>query len=259
MPISTAIVLAAGRGTRLGTLTRRQPKALAKVDGVPVISRLCSQLVAAGIKEIVIVVGHLGHQIMRALGPSHQGCPIRYIGSDDFARTNNITSLALASAYRRPVVICDCDIVLETLPPAWLDRAGCDILVPVRDLADGETGCVLVDEGGDHWSIRVNRNPEPEDASVKKSLSLYFIFDAALTSAIYDGCIAAIHDNDLDLYYEDIIARVAGSHVIATIDMDAAGYQSFEIDTPLDLKRAGDALRLLNGQSGMQATPGEDR
>jgi choline kinase len=245
MPIATALILAAGRGTRLGALTRHEPKALVRVGEEPIISRLCRQLVDAGVEEIVIVVGHLGHLIMRALGPSCCGRPIRYVGSDDFATTNNVTSLALASAYRRPILICDCDIVLERLPPDWLSDAGYDLAVPVRRLAEGETGCVLV-TNGDGWDMRMRRDPGPPDPAMRKSLSLYLVFNTDLIAAIYDGCLAAIHDNDLDLYYEDIIVRVAAPFSMVAIDTDIARFRSFEIDTPLDLRRAEDALRTLD-------------
>jgi choline kinase len=90
---------------------------------------------------------------------------------------------------------------------------------------------------------------------VKKSLSLYLVFNAGLVSAIYDGCIAAVRDNEIDLYYEDIIARVATPYSTLAIDMDAAGYRSFEIDTPLDLRRAEEFFVRSKAISGL----GHDR
>jgi CTP:molybdopterin cytidylyltransferase MocA len=257
MTVSTAIILAAGQGTRLGALTRRLPKALVRIDGQPIIFRLCGQLVDAGIAEIVIVVGHLGHRIMRALGPSHRGCPIRYIGSNDFATSNNVTSLALASAWRRPILICDCDIVLEALPSAWLHLTECDLAVPVRHPVPGETGCVLKPIGNDRWSIGVVLDPVRVDPGLKKSLSLYIVFNPALLSAIYDGCIAAVDGNEVDLYYEDIIGRVAAPYATAAIDVDAAGYRSFEIDRPTDLQRAEEFMR--KARSREMAGPGDGR
>jgi hypothetical protein len=199
------------------------------------------------------VVGHLGHRIMRALGPSHRGCPIRYIGSDNFASTNNVTSLALASAYQRPILICDCDIVLQTLPATWLEGTDCDLAVPVRAMADGETGCVLDRTDDGRWGLRVERRRERDSALMKKSLSLYLVFNACLATAIYEGCIAAIHDDEVDLYYEDIIARVAAAYSVGAIDMEAAGYRSFEIDTPLDLERAEEFLRRARSEDPSSA------
>lgn len=56
--ITTAVVSAAGRGTRMKELTVDRPKHLLEVAGRPFISYLLDNLVAAGIETIILVVGH---------------------------------------------------------------------------------------------------------------------------------------------------------------------------------------------------------
>lgn len=56
--ITTAVVSAAGRGTRMKELTQDRPKHLLEVNGRPFISYLLDNLVAAGIETIILVVGH---------------------------------------------------------------------------------------------------------------------------------------------------------------------------------------------------------
>lgn len=51
------IVLAAGKGSRLGALTERIPKALIEVDGRPLVSYAIALLRALGIHEIIVVGG----------------------------------------------------------------------------------------------------------------------------------------------------------------------------------------------------------
>lgn len=53
-----AIILAAGRGSRLGALTDLRPKALVTFNGMPLIERTVRTLRAAGITEIGIVAGY---------------------------------------------------------------------------------------------------------------------------------------------------------------------------------------------------------
>lgn len=53
-----AIILAAGRGSRLGALTDQRPKALVEFNGIPLIERTVRTLRAAGITEIGIVAGY---------------------------------------------------------------------------------------------------------------------------------------------------------------------------------------------------------
>lgn len=60
----TAVLLAAGRGTRLGRLTASTPKPMLPVAGTPLIEHIARGLADAGIMRIVIVVGYLGDQIV---------------------------------------------------------------------------------------------------------------------------------------------------------------------------------------------------
>src|SRR5207245_212345 len=52
-----AVILAAGRGTRMGELTNEQPKPMLKVQGKPILEHILEGLVSAGIREIFIVTG----------------------------------------------------------------------------------------------------------------------------------------------------------------------------------------------------------
>lgn len=65
MAIRTAVLLAAGRGTRLGTLTTDTPKPLLEVAGVPLIEHIVGGLIDAGMRDFVIVTGYLGEKIER--------------------------------------------------------------------------------------------------------------------------------------------------------------------------------------------------
>lgn len=62
------MVLAAGRGERLRPLSDRLPKPLVQVGGKPLVAWLLERLAAAGIREVVINVSHLGAQLEHALG-----------------------------------------------------------------------------------------------------------------------------------------------------------------------------------------------
>jgi NDP-sugar pyrophosphorylase family protein len=58
-----AIVFAAGRGTRLGSLTAERPKALIEVGGVTLLETVLSRLRDAGAREVVINLHHFAEQI----------------------------------------------------------------------------------------------------------------------------------------------------------------------------------------------------
>ena len=62
-----AMVLAAGKGSRLAPLTNKTPKPLLPVQGRPLIFRLLDQLEQAGVNEVIVNIHHLGEQIEHAL------------------------------------------------------------------------------------------------------------------------------------------------------------------------------------------------
>ena len=74
-----AMLLAAGRGSRLRPWTDNTPKPLLPVAGKPLIVHHLEKLAAAGFTEIIINVSHLGNQIEQALGKGNQfGLQIYY-------------------------------------------------------------------------------------------------------------------------------------------------------------------------------------
>ncbi len=74
-----AMILAAGRGTRMRPLTDHCPKPLLPVAGKPLIEHHIERLVAAGYRELVINLSYLGEQIEAALGQGERwGIRIHY-------------------------------------------------------------------------------------------------------------------------------------------------------------------------------------
>ena len=61
---TTAMILAAGLGTRLGALTQDRPKALVELNGKPLLQHCIENLIANDFHHIVINVHHFGEQII---------------------------------------------------------------------------------------------------------------------------------------------------------------------------------------------------
>jgi dTDP-glucose pyrophosphorylase len=78
-----AVVLAGGRGSRLGDLTREIPKPMLEVAGRPILERIVLHLVGGGIRDIVLSVGYLADRITDHFGDgSDFGCSITYLHED---------------------------------------------------------------------------------------------------------------------------------------------------------------------------------
>ena len=74
-----AMILAAGRGERMGVLTDRVPKPLLEAGGTPLIEHQILRLAAAGFRDIVVNLAWLGELIAaRVGGGSRFGVRIRY-------------------------------------------------------------------------------------------------------------------------------------------------------------------------------------
>ncbi len=126
-----AIILAAGRGSRMKNLTEDRPKCLVELRGKALLDRQVETLRAAGIAEIAIVTGYKRELLsQRDLVEFH---------NERWAETNMVSSLACAESWLRdgPCIVSYSDIFYEvsaiqslmtcnallavTYDPNWLD------------------------------------------------------------------------------------------------------------------------------------------
>jgi L-glutamine-phosphate cytidylyltransferase len=87
-----AIIVAAGRGRRLGSETEEIPKCMVKVAGRAILHRQLDALAAAGVDDVVVVRGYRGDKI----APPAGGPPLRFVENPDWAANNIFTSLFYA-------------------------------------------------------------------------------------------------------------------------------------------------------------------
>ena len=107
-----AMILAAGRGSRLGPLTDKTPKPLIKVANTRLIEHQIAAIKLAGISEIVINTGWLGQKIMDHLGNgSRYGVRLEYsVEPSGGLETGGGIYQALALLGAEPFLLCNADI-----------------------------------------------------------------------------------------------------------------------------------------------------
>jgi len=108
-----AIILAAGRSTRLYPVTLKRPKCLLEIKGKTIIDYQIELLNKAGIKDILVVTGYLNSEIQ-----DHLKNKVRYEHFPDFAKTNNLYTLNSISKQLDDEFICLFSDVL--FPPSLL-------------------------------------------------------------------------------------------------------------------------------------------
>lgn len=141
-----AMILAAGRGERLRPLTDTTPKPLLEVGGKSLIEHHLSGLAAAGFREVVINLSHLGEKIRAALGDgSGYGLNIHYSAEPPGALdTGGGIRRALPLLGAAPFAVINGDVYTD-YPLARLRAIKCDhahlVLVtnPVHN-PDGDFG-----------------------------------------------------------------------------------------------------------------------
>lgn len=102
-----AIILAAGRGSRMGALTEARPKCLTPLLGHPLLAWQLAALGAAGVKDITLIRGYRPETLAFSLPGLH------YLDHPRWAETNMVGTLSQAEALLAagPVLVAYSDIV----------------------------------------------------------------------------------------------------------------------------------------------------
>lgn len=115
------MILAAGRGTRMGQLTDDVPKPLLRVAGSYLIEHSIDKFVKLGIRDIVINVSYRAEQIKDAIGNGERyGVMIHYSHEEEALETGGGIFQALPLLGRDAFIVLSSDVIsdysLENLP-----------------------------------------------------------------------------------------------------------------------------------------------
>ena len=102
-------------GKRLGDLTKDNTKCMVKVNGVPLIDRLLTQLSRFSLVKVIIVIGYEGKKLRDYIGQEYNGLAIEYIENSIYNTTNNIYSLSLAKQQLQEddTLLIESDLIFE--------------------------------------------------------------------------------------------------------------------------------------------------
>ena len=140
-----AVILAAGRGTRLQPLTNDKPKCLIDVGNMTIIEHQIGALRRCGIKDILIVTGHYSDKIKETLGKR-----ARYTYNPRFDQTNSLYSLWLIkNKINDDFILLNADVFFHTaILERLINSQYPDVLAvdSKKKLIDGEMN-VKINEG----------------------------------------------------------------------------------------------------------------
>lgn len=113
-----AIMLAAGKGSRLGKYTKNNTKCMLNVHGKTLLERAIDALLEANIKDFIIVLGYKGENVKKYIKEKEldKKINITYIDNNVYDITNNIYSLYLAKDYlvKDDTILLESDLIYDT-------------------------------------------------------------------------------------------------------------------------------------------------
>ncbi|WP_440633333.1 nucleotidyltransferase family protein [Candidatus Pelagibacter sp. HIMB1485] len=111
---NTVFLMAGGRGLRLMPLTKKTPKPLLKIKGIPIIERIILNFIDQGFKNFIISVNYLGHKIKKYLGNGKRlKVNIKYINEKKFLGTAGSLSLVDFKKTVFPLILTNSDLLSD--------------------------------------------------------------------------------------------------------------------------------------------------
>ena len=232
--ITTALLLAAGTGSRLRPLTLDAPKCLTEVGGKPLLGRLIDNLRAQGINRLVVVTGYLDHCVREFLQKTAPDIQIDYVFNPVYQTTNNIYSLWLARhAIQEPFLLLESDLVFQA--PMLNDMLTPDKIAISRLLPwmNGTT----VELNAQNGVAAFHDKRGADDSSRFKTVNIY-----SLSLQSWQKVVARldryIADERVGGYYERVFSEMVAD---GTLEFDTVFFDNncwYEIDTVTDLHQA---------------------
>jgi len=222
------LILAAGRGRRLGANVDEVPKCLLRVGGKTLLDHQLDMLESAGVGDICVVAGYQKQALFRAC---HRRATV--IHNEHWADTNSLYSLSLAREWvNHDVVVMNCDVLIDP--------------VVLRQLLATQSSCFAFDSSSgsddEHMKVELSGN---RLVTMSKSLDsahvhgenvglLHFLADDA--RRLFAHALAILEDGSKTLWMASAVQRLAAERSLQGVDV--RGRPWIEIDYEADLEDA---------------------
>ena len=238
--IKTAIILAAGRGSRLKEQTLEKPKPMTLVNNVTIIDNLIRELHSQKIKDIVVVTGYMSDKLEKHLQDFHKYTNIIFVENEIYDSTNNIYSLWLAKDYMEngfflfeADIFCDESLIHELLNSHHHN------LIVVDQYKKGMDGTVVeLTEDGlvKEMYLKIHQGEGFSFYQKYKTVNFYKLSGYYSQKYFIPKMENHINRNDVNVYYAQIIKEdIDEGHSFYALK--TGDNRWWEIDTPEDLEK----------------------
>ena len=242
-PISTALLLAAGTGSRLSPLTDRAPKCLVPVNQISILERLIRSLQVHNFKRLVVVVGHRADCIRNFLGTRAGGMEITYITSPLYKTTNNIYSLWLArKVIDEPFLLIESDLVFA---PEMLKGMLTPDRIAVARLQPWMNGTTVSINSRKKVEAFYDNDAHKHDDTQYKTVNIYSL-SRITWQRVKERLSQHVSNNMVNGYYETVFADMVDEDCLSFAPVFFDANRWYEIDTLADLRAAEQVCRLYH-------------
>ncbi len=223
-----ALILAAGRGSRLGKLTDATPKCLLLVGRRPIVTHQLAVLAEAGVAPVAMVLGYCADEIREVVGIRAE-----YIDNPKWNSTNSLYSFFLARDWiKGPLVVLNSDVIFHPEILHRLLAAGGDAIA-----FDSSSG-----HAPEHMKVRVvdgqlidMSKDMPADLATGENLGiLYFTHESV--KLLIEKARTILEAGGEQAWTGAAVRELARERRIAAVDV--AGLPWAEIDSAQDLETA---------------------
>lgn len=238
-----AVILAAGRGTRMEPLSTVTPKPMLPVGDRPLVARVADAAIEAGANELIIVVGYKADHIRSYFGSQYEGIPVRYARQPTASGTADAVQQASPMLDGRFAVL-NGDSVFDTA--SLTELFGHEAGVAAHRVDQPREYGVLSTEDGYATDVV----EKPDDPPTNLANAGAYVFPDSVRTAL-DVPESERGEREVT----DVLARLIDQQDVAVVETD----QWLDVARPADLLRANElalseTTRQIDGAVGAGAT-----
>lgn len=234
-----AIILAAGKGSRLKSKTKNIAKCMVEIDGESMISRVLHQLDTFSLNRIIIVDGYLSDVLEEYILKLKVNTPIQFVRNDQYDTTNNIYSLYTAKQLfsEDDTILIESDLIFDTELLVKTVESQLENLAVVSRFKSWMDGTVVEMDANNHITSFIGKDDFDFSniSNYFKTVNVYK-FSKKFINSFYvpylEAQVKALGGNE---YYETVIKTIINIDSTLIHCLDIEDTQWYEIDNSQDL------------------------